>query len=48
MNTTTFSNQLFRIINDEVTKMDADQIRSLTVGTYIEIRESLAYEAYAA
>lgn len=42
MKTNTFANQLFNIINNEVTKMNADQIRNLTVGTYLEVRESLA------
>lgn len=48
MDTTTFSDQLFRIINNEVEKMSADQIRNLTVGTYLEFRESLALKTYAA
>lgn len=35
------NNALFKVVSDAVSKMDANQLRNLAVGTYLEIREAI-------
>lgn len=41
------NNELFRVVSEAVFSMDAEQLRNLAVGTYLELRESF-YEVAAA